>query len=46
MGNCVTCVFYLCHENIPQEANIDLICADFHIFSIRKYGFYIRAEVR
>jgi len=45
MGSCATSVFYLCHEDIPQ-ANIDLISADFCIVSVRKYGFYILAEVR
>lgn len=39
MGTCVTCVFYSCHENIPQGANVDLTCADFHIFLLASMSF-------
>lgn len=39
MGTCVTCVFYLCCKNIPQEANIDLTCADCHISLLGSIDF-------
>lgn len=45
METCATGVFYLCHGDNPQ-ANVGLISEDFHIVSVRNYGFYMLAEVR